>query len=118
MRKLLIFLAILVVTVPASAQWRRATLCGAGARALIIDPAHPDPFYVGTSGGEVYVSHDAAKSWANPRHSVEFPGYVVDNLVIDRDGRLWAACWGLWGGGVIAVSGDGGRTWPRRDAGL
>jgi len=118
MRKLLIFLAILVITAPASAQWRRAKLFGADVRALIIDPAHPDSFYLGTSGGEVYVSHDAAKSWANPRHSVEFPGYVVDNLVIDRDGRLWAACWGLWGGGVIAVSGDGGRTWSRRDAGL
>src|ERR1051326_5185076 len=117
MRKLLIFLAILVVTVPASAQWRRAKLFGADVRALIIDPAHPAPSYVVASGGEAYVSHDAAKSWPNPRHSVESPGYVVDNLVIDRDGRLWAACWGLWGGGVIAVSGDGGRTWSRRDAG-
>ena len=29
--------------------------------------------------------------------------------------RLWAAAWGIWGGGVIAVSSDGGRTWDRRD---
>jgi len=37
---------------------------------------------------------------------------------MDREGRLWAACWGLWGGGVIAVSTDGGVTWTRRDTGL
>jgi photosystem II stability/assembly factor-like uncharacterized protein len=116
MRKLLILL--LLVAAPLSAQWHRAKLFGADVRALIVDPSDPDTLYLGTSGGEVYVSRDAAKTWSNPRNSVEFPGYVVDNLVIDRDGRLWAACWGLWGGGVIAVSADGGRTWSRRDAGL
>jgi len=118
MRKLLILLTILFLALPVCAQWRRANLFGGDIRALIVDPADPDRLYAGTSGGEVYVSDDAAKSWRNPRGSVEFPGYVVDNLVIDRAGRLWAACWGLWGGGVIAVSDDGGRTWSRRDEGL
>src|ERR1041385_8311146 len=92
MRKLLILL--LLVAAPLSAQWRRAKLFGADVRALIVDPSNPDTLYLGTSGGEVYVSHDAARTWANPRGSVEFPGYVV------------------------AVSSDGGRTWSRRDAGL
>lgn len=118
MRKLLIPLAILFFTVPASAAWRRADLYGADVRALIIDQARPDTLYVGTSGGEVYVSDDGAKTWRNPRGAVPFPGYVVDNLVLDRSGRLWAACWGLWGGGVIAVSDDGARSWTRRDVGL
>ncbi len=117
MRKLLILLMI-VVAAPLSAQWRRANLYGADIRALTIDPANPDTLYVGTSGGEVYVSSDAAHTWRNPRGGVPFPGYVVDNLVIDRTGRLWAACWSLWGGSVIAVSDDRGTTWERRDAGL
>jgi photosystem II stability/assembly factor-like uncharacterized protein len=117
MRKSLILLAILTA-LPAAAQWRRANLYGADVRALIIDPASPDTVYVGTSGGEVYVSSDGARTWRNPRGGVPFPGYVVDNLVIDRTGRLWAACWGLWGGGAIAMSNDGGATWERRDAGL
>jgi photosystem II stability/assembly factor-like uncharacterized protein len=117
MRKSLILLVILL-TVPAAAQWRRGGLFGADVRALIVDPANPDRYYVGTSGGEVYVSNDGARTWTNPRVGVPFPGYVVDNLVIDRQGRLWAACWGLWDGGVIARSDDGGRTWIRRDAGL
>jgi Uncharacterized protein related to plant photosystem II stability/assembly factor len=118
MRKLLILLTILFLALPLCAQWRRANLYGADVRALIIDPVNPDTLYLGTSGGEVYVSTDGAKSWQNPRGGIPFPGYVVDNLVIDRSGRLWAACWGAWGGGVIAVSEDGGRNWTRRDAGL
>jgi photosystem II stability/assembly factor-like uncharacterized protein len=118
MHKLLISLTILICAATASADWRRANLYGADVRALIIDPTDPDTLYLGTSGGEVYVSTDGAKSWENPRGGVVFPGYVVDSLVIDRNGRLWAACWGLWGGGAIAVSDDRGRTWERRDAGL
>ncbi|MDP9361703.1 MAG: hypothetical protein M3P29_09645 [Acidobacteriota bacterium] len=118
MRRLLIVLTILFIALPLCAQWRRANLYGADVRALIIDPSNPDTLYLGTSGGEVYVSTDGAKTWQNPRGGIPFPGYVVDNLVLDRNGRLWAACWGAWGGGVIAVSDDGGRNWTRRDAGL
>jgi len=118
MRKVLIFLILLFISSSAFAQWRRGALYGADVRALVVDPAQPDLLYLGTSGGEVYVSRDAAKSWVNPRGSVPFPGYIVDNLVVDRSGRLWAACWGLWGGGVIAVSDDGGKNWTRRDEGL
>lgn len=118
MRKLLIFIAISLLTTSLEAQWRRAGLFGADVRALIVDPASPDTFYLGTSGGEIYVSRDGAKSWTNPRYGTPFPNYIVDNLLLDRDGRLWAACWGLWGGGVIAVSEDGGKSWERRDAGL
>ncbi len=118
MRKLLVLLTIFVLARPLFGQWRRAALYGADVRALIVDRANPDTLYLGTSGGEVYVSTDGAKSWQNPRVGVPFPGYVVDSLVLDRSDRLWAACWGLWGGGVIAVSDDGGKTWTRRDTGL
>jgi photosystem II stability/assembly factor-like uncharacterized protein len=118
MRKLLILFVLFLSATPLAAQWRRAGLFGADVRALIVDPAHPDTLYLGTSGGEVYVSHDGAKSWTNPRYGIPFPNYIVDNLVLDRQGTLWAASWGLWGGGVIAVSNDSGRTWERRDSGL
>ena len=118
MRKLLILLSVFIVALPAAAQWRRAGLFGADVRALIADPIDPDLLYLGTSAGQVYRSTDGAKTWTNPRNGIPFPGYVVDNLVIDRNGRLWAACWGLWGGGVVAVSDDRGQTWTRRDNGL
>lgn len=118
MRKLLILLTLCLLTTPLAAQWRRAGLFGADVRALIVDPSDPETFFLGTSGGEVYVSRDGAKSWVSPRNGIPFPNYIVDNLLLDREGNLWAACWGLWGGGVIAVSPDGGKTWERRDAGL
>jgi photosystem II stability/assembly factor-like uncharacterized protein len=118
MRKLLVSLAILMFSAPAFAQWRRANLYGADVRALIIDPSKPDTLYLGTSGGDVYVSNDGARSWRPARNGVPFPGHVVDNLVLDRTGRLWTASWGLWGGGVIAMSEDGGKSWSRRDRGL
>lgn len=118
MRKFLILLAIVFISMPAAAQWRRAGLFGADVRALIADPVDPDTLYLGTSSGDLYVSRDGAKSWTSPRNGTPFPNYVVDSLLIDREGNLWAACWGLWGGGVIAVSSDGGRSWERRDAGL
>jgi photosystem II stability/assembly factor-like uncharacterized protein len=118
LRKLLILLTIAFLTLPAFGQWRRAALFGADVRALLGDPVDPDTIYLGTSGGEVYLSRDGAKTWGNPFRGIPFPGYVVDNLVVDRGGRLWAACWGLWGGGVVAVSDDRGKTWTRRDAGL
>jgi len=115
MRKLLIFLVLVTLAMPAAAQWRRAGLFGADVRALVADPADPDLLYLGTSSGQVYVSSDGAKSWTNPRNGIPFPGYVVDSLVVDRSHRLWAAAWGLWGGSVIAVSDDGAKTWARRD---
>ncbi|MGZ7077978.1 MAG: WD40/YVTN/BNR-like repeat-containing protein [Thermoanaerobaculia bacterium] len=118
MRKALFLLILVLATVPLSAQWRRGGLFGADVRALIVDPNSPDTYYLGTTGGEVYLSSDGAKTWRNAFNGTPFPGYVVDNLVIDRFGRLWAACWGLWGGGVVAVSDDHGKTWTRRDAGL
>jgi photosystem II stability/assembly factor-like uncharacterized protein len=119
MRKFWLFLlTTLLLTTPLSAAWSRAGLFGADVRALVAHPASPDLLYLGTSQGEIYVSRDGGKNWNAPRGSTPFPGYVVDNLTIDAKGRLWVAAWGLWGGGVVAVSGDGGATWSRRDGGL
>jgi photosystem II stability/assembly factor-like uncharacterized protein len=118
-RILAVLIALCVLGVPAdAAKWTRAGLFGADVRAMALDPADPDRLYLGTSQGEVYASEDGGTSWTNPRGANPFPGFVVDNLVVDSRSRLWAACWGLWGGGVVAVSEDGGRTWERRDEGV
>ena len=116
MRKTFLLIISLVLTVSAAAEWSRADLFGADVRSLVIDPKDPDRMFLGTSHGEVYTTDDGGHRWSNPRGSIPFPGYVVDNLIISRDGTLWMSAWGLWGGGVIATSDDGGRTWIRRDA--
>lgn len=119
MRKILPIIALVVAaSLPASAEWTRAGLYGADVRSLVVDPRNPDRVFVGTSQGEVYLSLNGGKEWINPRNGVPFPGYIVDNLAVDDQGRLWAASWGLWGGGVLAASEDGGTTWQRRDKGI
>ena len=117
-RTLLIFVFLLVAGLPAHAEWTRAGLYGADVRSLVVDPRNPDRVFLGTSQGEVYLSVDGGREWINPRNGVPFPGYIVDNLAVDDQGRLWAASWGLWGGGVLAVSEDGGTSWQRRDKGI
>jgi photosystem II stability/assembly factor-like uncharacterized protein len=117
-RTLISLLLCLAVTLPASAAWTRAGLFGADVRAMVLDPDDPDLVFIGTSQGEVYASTDGGRRWQPARGGIPFPGYVVDNLVIDGKGRLWAASWGLWDGGVIAVSEDRGVNWTRRDQGL
>lgn len=119
MRSVLCFsVLIFLASQPLDAAWTRAGLHGADVRALLVHPGEPDLVFLGTSQGELYASRDGGRSWDNPRGGIPFPGYVVDTLTIDARGRLWAACWGLWGGGVIAVSADHGVTWSRRDAGM
>jgi photosystem II stability/assembly factor-like uncharacterized protein len=117
--KTVALLALLLLAMPAAgAKWTRAGLYGADVRAMALDPANPDRIYLGTSQGEVYRSDDGGMSWTNPRGANPFPGFVVDNLVVDSSSRVWAASWGLWGGGVVALSEDGGESWERRDDGI
>src|SRR5260370_16058708 len=104
MRKLLIHIVIVIVAVPAFGGWRWANLFGADVRALIIDPARPDTLYLGTTGGGGYVSDDGAQSLRNPPGGGPFPRYLLDNPVIEPEGRPSAACSGVWGGGVVAPS--------------
>lgn len=117
-RAAIIFVAFLAALPCLAVEWAHGGLYGADVRSIAVDPSKPDVVYLGTSHGEVYVSRDGAKSWASPRGSIPFPGYVVDHLVVDSWGRLWVAAWGLWGGGVVAVSTDGGKSWTRRDSGI
>jgi photosystem II stability/assembly factor-like uncharacterized protein len=119
MRNVFFLLSFLLLSTPVLASWTRpGGLYGADVRAMVIHPSHPDRIYIGTSHGEVYVSEDGAKSWRNPHGSLPFPGFVVKNLEFDMHGRLWMSGWGVWGGGIVAVSEDAGRNWVRRDQGL
>lgn len=116
----------LAVGVPVSAadppaSWLRAPLYGADVRSLAVDPRDPDGVLAGTSGGQVYRSRDGGATWQDAGAPLPFPGWVVGELLFDpnRPARLWAALWGVWGGGLVAWSEDLGRSWtvphPLRD---
>ncbi len=124
----LVLLAVALAAVPTSsaapakaAEWNRSELWGGDVRSLAFDPRDPRRVFAGTSGGHVYVSHDAGDTWADAGDALALPGWVVSDLELDPDvpGRLWAALWGTWGGGMVAVSDDGGQYWqPRGHADL
>ncbi len=103
-----------------AAQWSAAPLFGADVRSLTFAPQDPDLVFAGTSGGHVYLSRDGGESWRDAGRPVPFPGWVVSVLTFDpnRPSRLWAAMWGVWGGGALAYSDDAGRTWRSRHHGL
>ena len=97
-------------------ELRPLPLYGADIRSLVFDPAHLDRVFAGTSAGHVYLSENGGASFRNAGAELPFPGWVVGTLIFDdnRPGRIWAALWGIWGGGMVAFSDDSGSTWTER----
>ncbi|HEX4955843.1 MAG TPA: hypothetical protein VF017_20840 [Thermoanaerobaculia bacterium] len=104
----------------AGAEWSKAALFGADVRSLAVAPDRPDTVFAGTSGGQVYLSHDGGRTWTEPAPEPLFPGWVVAALRFDpnQPRRLWAGMWGVWGGGMVAFSDDDGARWTWRQDGL
>ncbi|MGH9380070.1 MAG: AMIN domain-containing protein [Thermoanaerobaculia bacterium] len=103
-----------------AADWRILPLYGADVRAFAIAPDDPDRIYLGTSGGQIYRSDDGGRSWQDAAAALPFPGWVVSALHFDpnRPERLWMAGWGVFGGGIVAWTEDGGHVWTVRRDGL
>lgn len=91
--------------------------------ALAQDPHNPDIIYAGTRPAAFFRSDDAGATW----HELNVPGLakfaqanmgptrVTQILISAADpGAIWAT---VEIGGIFR-SGDGGRTWERRDTGL
>jgi len=93
---------------PLSSPFTPVALYGADVRSLAIDPRDPDRLLAGTAGGEIYLSRDGGASWVDPAGGQPFRGWVVAALDFDpnRPGRLWAALWGVWGGGLVVHADD------------
>ena len=101
-------------------EWRLAPIHGADVRSIAIHPEDPDLLLAGTSAGQLYRSHDGGATWAEAGPRAALAGWVVSDLVFDPDrpDRLWAALWGVWGGGMVLVSDDLGEVWSPRAEGL
>jgi photosystem II stability/assembly factor-like uncharacterized protein len=116
------FLALLALLATASASWagaadwRYLSIWGGDVRTVAVHPQDPDLVLAGTSSGQVYVSHNAGRTWANAGPHLPFPGWVVSSLRFDpnRPERLWVALRGIWGGGHVVSSDDLGKTWRSR----
>ena len=119
-RALSLVLLWFAIALPTGAAWETASLDGADVRSLAIAPADPDLVFAGTSSGQIFRSSDAGQLWSEPGDRIAFPGWIVSDLVFDpnQPGRLWAALWGLWGGGLVAYSDDLGIVWHVASDGL
>jgi photosystem II stability/assembly factor-like uncharacterized protein len=121
------FLALLgavLLATPAFAggpAWSSLPIWGGDVWSLAISPQDPDLVFAGTSAGQVYLSRDGGRTWADAGPYLPFPGWVVSSLRFDpnQPSRLWASLRGIWGGGHVTSSDDQGRTWvSRAEAGL
>jgi photosystem II stability/assembly factor-like uncharacterized protein len=104
----------------AASDWRYLPIWGADVRSVAIHPEDPDLALAGTSAGQLYVSRNGGRTWANAGPHLPFPGWVVGALRFDpnQPSRTWAALWGIWGGGHVAYSDDLGKSWISRAGGL
>ncbi len=114
-----LLLGILLFAASASAatsDWRYLPIWGGDVRTVVVDPANPDTVLAGTAAGQVYLSSNGGRTWANAGPHLPFPGWVVSNLRFDpnRPTRIWAALRGIWGGGHVASTDDYGKTWISR----
>ena len=122
LRALIVVGLMIAAALPAAAArsaWRTAPLWGADVRSLAVHPDDPDVVLAGTSSGQVYLSQDGGRSWADA--GAHLPaGWVVGSLRFDpnRLSRVWAGMWGIWGSGYVAFSDDLGETWVARGDGL
>jgi photosystem II stability/assembly factor-like uncharacterized protein len=101
---------------PPAVPWQTLPIWGADVRSIAVQPGDPNLVLAGTSAGQVYLSRDAGRSWAPAGPSVALPGWVIGHLEFDPNHptRIWAALWGIWGGGHVVSSDDLGRTWAAR----
>jgi photosystem II stability/assembly factor-like uncharacterized protein len=105
---------------PAEPEWRTVPIWGGDIRSMAVAPEDPDLVLAGTTTGQLYLSRDGGASWRDAGAPLPFPGWVVSSLRWDpnRQGRLWVALWGVWGGGQVAFSDNLGQSWVARSAGL
>ena len=80
---------------------------GIGARAVVIDPQHPNRVYAVGGSGAVYRSNDAGQTWAAAGQGL--PGGKIAALALDplHPERLYAAT----ASEALYVSEDGARSW-------
>jgi photosystem II stability/assembly factor-like uncharacterized protein len=111
---LTLFFVVCTVTALAS-DWQLIGPDGGNVRCLAYDPSDPNRILLGTSAGQLFLSHDGGNSWAPFVHLGEGDDLVIDHIVFDPSNpqTIYAAGWGLYKddeGGVFR-SDDGGATW-------
>ncbi|GAB4241041.1 MAG: hypothetical protein Kow00109_16250 [Acidobacteriota bacterium] len=86
---------------------------GGDVRSLAAHPARPEQVFLGTTDGQIFVSHDFGRSWTRLLPGIGRRELVLDALAIQpRDpDEIWVGGWELRSDrGALFVSRDGGRS--------
>jgi photosystem II stability/assembly factor-like uncharacterized protein len=98
-----------------AADWSLIGPDGGSVRSLTYDPSDANRILLGTSAGQVFVSHDGGDTWAPFAHLGKGDDLVIDHIVFDPTNveTIYAAGWGLYHDdeGDVFRSDDGGATW-------
>lgn len=87
---------------------------GGDVRSLVVHPAKPNRFFLGTADGQIYVSNDSAQTWSRLVPGLGRRNLAIDNLAFDPSNPeiLYAAAWELQGQkGWLFRSRDAGTSW-------
>ncbi len=108
----IVALAAGLLSPPAMAQtWTPIGPPGGNVRALAADPRDPQLVYLGTADGMLYRSEDGGASWRATRPGFPLRRVSLDQVTVDARGTVLVGYWEVQGGGGgVARSADGGRT--------
>lgn len=91
--------------------WTLTGPTGGDVRALAVSPGQPHVVYLGTAEAVLYRSDDAGRSWRRLEPGLRLSGMSIDNIAVTPAGDVLAGYWQLaGGGGGVARSSDGGRS--------
>jgi photosystem II stability/assembly factor-like uncharacterized protein len=105
---------VLLLSIPALAQWRSLGPYGGNARALAYDPSNPDHILLGSGAGALFESTDGGRHWKNFAHLGLGHDLMLENVAFDpsNTATIYVAGWSVNGsGGGFFVTRNGGRTW-------
>jgi photosystem II stability/assembly factor-like uncharacterized protein len=118
MYRALLFAAVLILTqaAMAAASWTPLGPDGGDVRSLTYDPANPDLIYLGTSSGQIFVSHDGGADWSRFARLGAGDDYVLDHILVDpvEPRTIYVSAWSVddqASSGDVFVTHDGGKHW-------
>src|SRR6266403_1602783 len=120
-RKSLVVLAFSLVSTAllASGSWQALGPDGGDARSLAYDSHNPDHLLLGTSTGQLLVSHDAGHNWSRFAR-LGGDDYVLDHIAIDPQNpkHIYVSAWSVSSQqiGDVFRTRDGGKNWEALSA--
>jgi photosystem II stability/assembly factor-like uncharacterized protein len=108
----LLCVVLLARAEPCAAQsWVPVGPPGGDVRSLASDPRDPRLVYLGTADGVLYRSADGGARWSRMSPGFPLRGRSLDDIVVEPSGAVLVGYWEVaGGGGGVARSSDGGRS--------